>query len=414
MKNLQRGFVVPILIVIIALLVIGGGVYIYENEKVEVPVVADNTTQQSSQAQQTNNRQNSAIIKTNPVSSAVPDKSSLTVSSPNGQEVWVNGSKQIIRWTSEGSDASQPVNIFLERKSPNDTQFWNIDMIATNQPGSGSYTWTVSSKDTTGNIVANAQYKILIGRNIAKGLGPVDESDDYFLISTPIAQPSITVLYPNYGEVLNNGGRDNIATVRWTTSNFGNMNVTIGLLSKNGDWIKTIASDVPNTGNFNWRTDPTIASGEYKISVTSSQSITNSGPVVADSSDDTFVISTRSIIPGKTFVTLVSPNGGEILNVGDKLIIKWSSLGEKPTSATISLRSNARCPYGYNCSPPTHLFANIAEISGNDLDKGEYEWIVSKSNVDNSNNQYLIGIMISKDNLGNASYDDSDFGFTIN
>lgn len=230
------------------------------------------------------------------------------------------------------------------------------------------------------------------------------------------SQPSVTVLYPNMGEMLNNGGRDNIATVRWTTSNFGSMNVTVGLFNKNGDWIKTIASDILNTGSYNWKMDPTIASGEYKIAVTSPQSMANAatGPVASDLSDGTFVISTRSITPGKTFVTLVSPNGGESLATGSKIIIKWSSLGEKPTSATISLRSNARCPYGYSCTPLPNSFSNIAEISGSNLDKGEYEWTVDKLNVDDHGNGYLIGVLISKDSLGNASYDDSDSSFIIN
>ncbi len=38
MKNLQKGFAIPIIIAIIALLTIGGGVYIYTNTKVEAPV----------------------------------------------------------------------------------------------------------------------------------------------------------------------------------------------------------------------------------------------------------------------------------------------------------------------------------------------------------------------------------------
>src|SRR3989344_2641973 len=62
MKNSQKGFVVPLLVGIIALLVIGGGVYIYENKKVETPVVVDNTVQQSNQVQQ-------PIVQNNPVNS---------------------------------------------------------------------------------------------------------------------------------------------------------------------------------------------------------------------------------------------------------------------------------------------------------------------------------------------------------
>lgn len=53
MKNSQKGFIVPALLVIIALLVIGGGVYVYKNKKTETPVV-DTKTHQSNQNQQTN------------------------------------------------------------------------------------------------------------------------------------------------------------------------------------------------------------------------------------------------------------------------------------------------------------------------------------------------------------------------
>lgn len=39
MKNLQKGFVVPLIIAIIAVLAIGGGVYVYENKKEKTPAV---------------------------------------------------------------------------------------------------------------------------------------------------------------------------------------------------------------------------------------------------------------------------------------------------------------------------------------------------------------------------------------
>ncbi|HAO64372.1 TPA: hypothetical protein DCQ44_00115 [Candidatus Taylorbacteria bacterium] len=42
MKNSQKGFIAPLLIAIIALLAIGGGVYVYENKKAEAPVVINN------------------------------------------------------------------------------------------------------------------------------------------------------------------------------------------------------------------------------------------------------------------------------------------------------------------------------------------------------------------------------------
>lgn len=58
MKNSQKGFIVPFLLVIIAILVVGGGVYIYESKKVETPsAVVDTGTQPANQNQQQTNTQ---------------------------------------------------------------------------------------------------------------------------------------------------------------------------------------------------------------------------------------------------------------------------------------------------------------------------------------------------------------------
>ena len=51
MKNSQKGFIVPVLVAIIALLVIGGGVYIYKTKKTETPL--SNTETQSVATNQT-------------------------------------------------------------------------------------------------------------------------------------------------------------------------------------------------------------------------------------------------------------------------------------------------------------------------------------------------------------------------
>jgi Tfp pilus assembly major pilin PilA len=44
MPNSQKGFVLPLVIAIIAILAIGGGVLVYENNKVEVPNSVSTTT----------------------------------------------------------------------------------------------------------------------------------------------------------------------------------------------------------------------------------------------------------------------------------------------------------------------------------------------------------------------------------
>ena len=228
-------------------------------------------------------------------------------------------------------------------------------------------------------------------------------------ISSPV-KSSITVLYPNAGEVLNNGGRENIATIRWNSSGIGNSNVQIVLINKNDNKTRMIATNIPNTGIYVWKADPMIASGAYKIKI----SAVNEGLNISDESDYNFEIYKRSVVSGKTFVTLLSPNGGETFTAGDRVVIRWSSLGEKPTSATIRLSNNSRCPYGYSCLPLPGSYSTIAEISGNDLDKGEYEWVVNKSKVNSLDNKYLIDILLMKDDLSNTSSDGSDSSFIIN
>ena len=54
MKNQYKGFIVPLLLGIIALLVIGGGMYVYESKKTEAPIVpVDTDVQTTNQVQQT-------------------------------------------------------------------------------------------------------------------------------------------------------------------------------------------------------------------------------------------------------------------------------------------------------------------------------------------------------------------------
>lgn len=70
MRNSQKGFMVPLLIAIIALLVIGGGVYVYNKEKVETPAVIDTETQQTNQVQQQTTNKTPSVAVTLDLSSS--------------------------------------------------------------------------------------------------------------------------------------------------------------------------------------------------------------------------------------------------------------------------------------------------------------------------------------------------------
>lgn len=73
MKNSQKGFIVPVLLVIIALLVIGGGVYVYENKKTETSPVVDTKPQQTNQVQPTNTQTTPVVTNQTILNSLVAD-----------------------------------------------------------------------------------------------------------------------------------------------------------------------------------------------------------------------------------------------------------------------------------------------------------------------------------------------------
>lgn len=312
MTNFQKGSIVPVLVAIIAILIVGGGIYVYQSKNAQVP---------AGEA---------------PLATASPSTSSSASPAPTPV-------------------VSAPV----------------VSAPATNPPAP------------------------------AKSVPPVSEP------ARPHA--AITVVYPNGNERLNNGGRANITTIKWTSSNMGSSDVQIIATNKATNQVKTIALAAPNTGSFEWKADPSFADGEYKLTISSVQKGLNA----SDESDGTFVVWTRAVSPQEVFVILASPNGGESYKVGDKMLIKWSSLGQKATSAIISLRTNNRCPYGYACTPMSNSFANIAEISGLDVDKGQYEWTVSKTAVVNSTDKYIITVVLKSDYSGSLAADDSDSAFTI-
>lgn len=83
-----------------------------------------------------------------------------------------------------------------------------------------------------------------------------------FVITSPFPGQSLN----NTGECV--GGTScivlpPIATIRWGRTSAPT--VTIDLYNTAGSRVKTIASNTPNTGNYGWRHDPTLANGRYKI-----------------------------------------------------------------------------------------------------------------------------------------------------
>lgn len=218
----------------------------------------------------------------------------LSVVSPNGGESLVAGTTTEITWT---SDVTGNVRITLLKS---DLQML---VIAAGTPNDGTQTWSIPE-----TFLSGSDYKV----KVASCLDPTvfDQSDDFFTINGN-SGGTLAVVSPNGGEVFTAGTVNNIT---WTSDLTGNLRIT---LLKAGLHYALISSSTPNDGAFEWSVPARLATGtNYSVKIAS---VTY--PSLFDLSDGTFTVNPG----GGTYITVLSPNGGETFATGSVLPISWMS-----------------------------------------------------------------------------------------
>ncbi|MBN2456201.1 MAG: hypothetical protein JXB29_06675 [Sedimentisphaerales bacterium] len=247
---------------------------------------------------------------------------SITVTTPNGGETWYVGKSYSIRWTSQGVTGNVSIKV-----SRDGGVTWST--ITSSTADDGLYSWTVTSPtSTTCRIkVTSLTYP-----------AATDTSNRYFTI----AQPYITVLCPDGGEIWYTGDTNNIT---WTSGG-ADKYLAIGISRDNGSKWETITSSTLNDGLYSWKvTGP--PSKQCLVRVIDS--------TVYDDSDYNFAIFERSI-------TVKSPNGGELWYVGRSENISWSS-----SSITGNVKIEISDDNG----------SNWYTITASTTNDGSYYWTVS-------------------------------------
>ncbi|MBU0722972.1 GPI anchored serine-threonine rich family protein [Patescibacteria group bacterium] len=158
---------------------------------------------------------------------------------------------------------------------------------------------------------------------------------------TPTPQPSITVTSPNGGEKWEVG---KTYEIRWNAKDYPSEAVMGAVLNDQatGYNIRTIIENYcggnnspcvnPGDGFYKWTIPTSIPVGTYKmrlICMTKNSEractldgITTTDPNVHDTSDAPFSIVASA---SQSLITVVSPNGGETLEVGKTYEIRWKS-----------------------------------------------------------------------------------------
>jgi hypothetical protein len=277
--------------------------------------------------------------------------SSITITSPNGGEELEASSVYPVTWTSTGK-----LNSLKIEYSTDNGIFWaTIDSSVVNN---GIYNWKVPEI-----LSDNCLMRIC---EIDRDEGSSDTSDVVFSI-IPASSPILNVVSPNGGEHLNAGSTHGIT---WTSTG-GIENVKIEYSINNGnDWIGVIESTV-NTGNYDWTVPDTVSD----ICLVR---ISESGNDTSDTGNTVFSIDAPS------FLTVMSPNGGETLVVGSNYYITWTGTGI-PGKVQIEFSTNNGSSWTmimtaasndstnnsfYWTIPDTPSNSCLVRISGDDKDVG--------------------------------------------
>src|SRR6056297_1308676 len=237
------------------------------------------------------------IDSNNPGTSDVSDAvftitSPLTVTTPNGGEVWEGSTQETITFNRNGTS-----NYFDLYYSTDAGSSWN--QIDYNQYISGSsYNWNIPDNPSTQCLV-----KITDHSNSCM----TDISDALFEISE--AASSVTLTDPNGGEIWYVGDSHNIT---WSASNTSDL-YNLDYSTDNGVSWTSLASNYSGT-SYNW-TIPNTPSGNCLVRVMDS----NDNPV-QDQSNATFTIA-------EPYITVISPNGGESLEGCSSEYINWETGG---------------------------------------------------------------------------------------
>lgn len=231
----------------------------------------------------------------------------VTVTSPNGGEVWTKGTTQVITWLSPPRDTraglTDLVDISLFRWIepcrvqpcansilPRVTGY----RIVKSTPNDGAFEWSLAASLENADIPEGRYFMQICLADMRL----CDTSDKPFSIINADS-PSLVVLTPNGGETWERGTTQDIT---WRSSSSGN--VHIYLLRWHAPCVLgpcplivfpnvlyLLARDMPNQGKFSWTVGKdlrgnTIPSGQYLVRVTDARS------GVFDQSDAPFTLKT--------------------------------------------------------------------------------------------------------------------------
>ncbi|MFH0924245.1 MAG: LamG-like jellyroll fold domain-containing protein [bacterium] len=291
----------------------------------------------------------------------------ITVTAPNGGELWVVNDNYNITWTTEGTMTG---TLKIEYSKDNFVSDLHTIHEGVNNTTT-SYGWTIPD-DCSGTV------RVRITDNLKTGV--TDKSNSTFTI-LPI--PQLTITAPNGGETWRMG---TLQEISWS-DNSGPVsnNLTLEYSVDEGENWTSIATAEQNDGFYAW-TIPDAgqeAKGATRVRIIDANRDSNT-----DLSNANFTI-------GLPLITITSPAGGEYWAKGDQAPVTWTSEG--------MVSNDLQIYYTTAVDPGAADWISLATGQANDA---SYTWVVP----DDTSSTVKVRIV---DAARPAVYDLSDATLTI-
>jgi len=284
---------------------------------------------------------------------------SITITSPNGGEVWAGCTQKTITWVAVGTSNNYTIDYTTDGGAS-----W-VSVTSSLYITNGTYTWTVPNINST-----NCRIRIIDSNSPTVS----DLSDNTFSITAPLL-----LLAPNGGEVWQAGSSKSINWLANGTSNYYNISYSI---NAGGSWTNIVTNQYISGQTYNWNV-PNNPSSQCLVRI---QDYSNTSCMV-DISDNLFTIS-----PPTPVIYVTFPNSTTTLYAGNSYNITWNSFYVNSNVVKIEYSIN-----GGNTWIP---------ITTSTTNSGTFLWNVPW----NLSNQCLIKIT----DLSNPNtFDQSDAMFTI-
>ena len=307
---------------------------------------------------------NSSNVNSNDVSNAVfTIKPPVKISTPNGLDQLGACTQTTIAF----EHGPVYTNFNIDYSINNGTSWVALVVNQAYSGTTGAYNWSIPNLPTT---------KALVRVYPNGSLTLADQSDTTFTI-----KPSVTVILPSYGGVLQVGS---IYQLKWGSDGISNLyDIAYSTSGNTGPWTNIVTAYNTATNTYNW-TVPNTPSENCYIRVRD-----NVSSCKEDISDFAFAI--RST-PAP--ITITNPNIVENLNGCQNYTITWTESGAPIGSYNIDLSSDG----GNTWSSVASSYATTG---------GSYNWIAPNINT-------TAGLIRVSSSTVSTIFDISDYAFKIN